>query len=83
MNKFLKSVNNWQSLGLELGLLQPTLKRIDEEQHGVIDKCRTKMLAAWLQQDDNIAKRSYPRWAVLKTALGNIGKNNLESEIDQ
>ena len=83
VNMFLKNVNKWQSLGLELGIFFSTLKKIEEEQHGVIDKCRTEMLAAWLQQDDNTAKKIYPRWPVLKTALGNIGENNLKSEIEQ
>ena len=50
----LQNVNKWQRLGLALGLLYPTLERIDDNQHGDIEKCRTKMIAAWLQQQDNV-----------------------------
>ena len=82
VKRFLKNVNNWQSLGLELGLLQPTLKRIEEEQHGLIDECKTEMLAAWLQQQDNVAVTGVPSCAVLKAALEKIGENQLASEIN-
>ena len=64
VNMFLKNFNNWQSLGLEIEIFYSTLKRIEEEQHGVIDKCRTEMLAAWLQLDNNTTKKIYPRWCV-------------------
>ena len=77
----LKDFNDWQSLGLQLGLIHPTLKRIEEEQRGVIDKCKTEMLAAWLQQQDNVAKRGHPSCAVLKKALRNIAEYKLASEI--
>ena len=77
----LKDLNDWQSLGLELGLLYTTLKRIEEEQHRVISKSKTEMLAAWLQQQDNVAKRGVPSWSTLKTALVNIGENELADTI--
>ena len=79
----LKKFVHWQSLGLELGLLFSTLRRIEKEQHELIDECKTEMLSAWLQQQDNVVKRGVPCWAVLKSALENIGENILESEIDQ
>ena len=81
VKKFLKNLVDWQSLGLELGLLYPTLEQIDEEQRGIIDKCKTKMLAAWLQQQDYVSQRGIPSWAVLKTALEQIGEHQLASEI--
>ena len=71
----LQDFNDWQSLGLQLGLLYHTLKRIEEEQRGVIDKCKTEMLAAWLQQQDNVPKIGVPCLAVLKKA-----QNKLASE---
>ena len=82
IKRTLKDINDWQSLGLELGLLYPTLKRIEEEQHRVVDKCKTEMLAAWLQQQDNVAERGVPCLAVLKKALRNIAENKLASEIN-
>ena len=42
VKRLLKNFNGWQSLGLELGLLYPTLKRIEEEQQRVISKCKTE-----------------------------------------
>ena len=81
VKKFLKNVVDWQSLGLELGLLYPTLKRIKKEQHGDISDCMMEMIAAWLQQRDNVSKNGIPSWAVLKTALEEIGEHQLASEI--
>ena len=81
VKKFLKSVVDWQSLGLELGLLYPTLEQIEEEQRGAIVKCKTKMLAAWLQQQDNVSRKGVPSWSVLRTALEEIGEHQLASEI--
>ena len=81
VKKFLKNLNDWQSLGLELGLLYPTLEGIEEEQRGVIKKCKTKMLAAWLQQQDNVIDTGVPSWLTLKTALMNIEENELADTI--
>ena len=77
----LKSLNDWQSLGLALGLLYPTLQRIEDEQRGTIEKCKTKMIAAWLQRQDNVSKKGIPSWEVLRTALVNIDENELAAKI--
>ena len=81
MRKSLKNLINWQYLGLELGLLYPTLKKIEKEQCGDIDNCIMEMLAAWLQQQDNVTSKGAPSWSVLQTALGSIGENELASGI--
>ena len=83
VKKFLKNVVDWQSLGLELGLLYPTLKRIKKEQHGDISDCMMEMLAAWLQQQDNVSRKGVPSWSVLRTALEEIGEHHLASEHSQ
>ena len=83
MKRFLKNIVDWQSLGLELGFLYPTLEKIEREQRGMIDQCKTKMLAAWLQQQDNVTKKGVPSWSTLKTALENIGEKELASEIGE
>ena len=77
----LKNLNDWQSLGLALGLLYPTLERIEMEQRGNITMCKTKMLAAWLQQQDNVSQNGVPSWSVLRTALEEIGERQLASEL--
>ena len=79
INKVLENVNEWLLLGLQLGLIYPTLKRIEEEQDKNIKKCKTEMLAAWLQEEDNVAD---PCCADLKAALKNIGQNRVASEIN-
>ena len=81
VKQFLKKFNNWQSLGLELGLLYPTLEGIDEEQRGVIDKCKTKMLAAWLRKEDKVQQVGTSSWGVLQRALESIEENELASKI--
>ena len=68
---------NWKDLGLALGLAYTTLQTIERE-HERKNDCMRKMLTAWLQQQDNVAKKGVPNWVILKTAL-----DNLESELDQ
>ena len=58
-----------------------SLEQIEEEQRGAIVKCKTKMLAAWLQQQDNVSRKGVPSWSVLRTALEEIGEHQLASEI--
>ena len=81
VKRFLKNVNDWQSLGLELGLLYPTLKRIKKEQQGDMKDCMMEMLEAWLQQQDNVSQVGAPSWGVLQRALNHIGENELANEI--
>ena len=81
VKKFLKNVVNWKNLGLELGLLYPTLQKIEKEQREKVDDCMMEILAAWLQQQDNISQNGVPSWSVLRAALHEIGENELASEI--
>ena len=83
VKRFLRNVNDWQSLGLELGLLYSTLKRIKKEQQGDINDCMMEMLAAWIQQQDNVSQVGTPSWESLRVGLMIIGENKLASEIDQ
>ena len=81
VKKFLKSVVAWKKLGLELGLLYPTLQKIEKEQREKVDDCMMEMLAAWLQQQDNVSQNGVPSWSVLRTALEEIGERQLASEL--
>ena len=83
IKRALKNLVDWISLGLELGLLYPTLRKIDEDQRGKTDRCVMEMIAAWLQQQDNVSKKGVPSWSVLQTALRKIGEIQLADEIDQ
>ena len=71
------------SLGLELGLLYTTLESIENKECRDVEKCKTKMLAGWLQQQDEVAKKGVPCWATLEKALRNIGHNDLANTISQ
>ena len=78
----LKNLTDWQSLGLALGLLYPSLEKIEEDQRGKTDRCVMEMIASWLQQQDNVSKKGVPSWAVLQTALREIGEIQLSDEIE-
>ena len=71
----------WKELGLQLGVLNPTLEKICQQQHYIIDQCKMSMLSAWLQQQDNVPQKGIPTWLVLQAALRRIGKNELANRI--
>ena len=77
----LKRVNNWQSLGLQLGLLYPTLQQIKKDAHENVEQCKTKMLAAWLKRQDNVLQIGVPSWSILQTALRRIGENDVADKV--
>ena len=84
MKKVLKRVNDWQSLGLELGLLFPTLQQIKTNNPGNVEQCKTNMIAAWLNRQDNVPKAvGVPSWSVLQTALRKIGEGEVANELSQ
>ena len=78
----MKNLVEWIRLGLKLGLYFPTLKKIEKD-YGKTDRCVMEMIASWLQQQDNVSKKGVPSWAVLQTALREIGEIQLADEIDQ
>ena len=81
MKEALKHVNDWQSLGLQLGLLYPTLEKIERDNNREVEQCKTKMIAAWLKQQDNVSRFGVPSWLVLQTALRKIGEFDVASQI--
>ena len=74
-------LNDWIDLGLRLGLLYSTLKRIDLEQRGRISSCKIEMLSAWLQQQDNVSQKGVPKWSVLRAALKQMGEHKTADRI--
>ena len=79
VKRFLKNLVDWKGLGLELGLLYPSLKKIEVDQRGSVEQCKTEMLASWLQEQHN---DSQPSWSVLRAALERIGEKDLPHEPD-
>ena len=77
----IRDLNDWKDLGLQLGLLYPTLKRIDLEQRGIINSCLIEMLSAWLQQQDDVPQKGVPTWSVLRAALQSMGEHETADRI--
>ena len=77
----IRGFNNWEELGLHLGLLHSSLKTIDLEQRGRIASCKIDMLSAWLQQQDNVLHKGVPSWSVLKAALQSMGEHETADRI--
>ena len=81
LDEVLKSVEeivDWMMLGLKLGILHPTLKKIDHEERGHIESCKREMLAAWLQ-DDNAKEQT---WSTLVDALKKMDKMSIAGKIE-
>ena len=76
-------IDNMFEVKMAIKNLTPTLKKIDDDQRGKTDRCVMEMIAAWLQQQDNVSKKGVPSWTVLQTALRKIGEIQLADEIDQ
>ena len=49
--------NNWQTLGLQLGLNNDRLEEFRKEHPGDIADCRQKMFALWLQTKPNASRQ--------------------------
>ena len=81
MQNALKRINDWQSLGLQLGLFYPTLEQIETDNNKEVVRCKTKMIAAWLKRQDNVLQVGVPSWSVLQTALREIGENEIADQI--
>ena len=79
----LNNLTGWLSLGLQLGLYYTTLESIEREESRDVEKCKTKMLAGWLQQQDKVAKKGVPCWATLEKALRNIGQIELANTVQK
>ena len=77
----IKDLVNWKELGLQLGLLYSSLKKIDLEQRGNIYSCNIEMLSAWLQKQDNVSQKGDPSWNVLRAALKRIGEHETADRI--
>ena len=78
---FLTGLVKWQRLGLALGLFYPTLEEIENDCRDNTDKCKTKMLAVWLNQRDDVPQMGVPSWLVLQVALQEIGEKKLADSI--
>ena len=77
----LSTLVKWEKLGLELGLLNPTLCAISRD-HKETEACKREMLAAWLQWQDNVEQKGRPSWRRLLDALKHVNHAALAAEIE-
>ena len=70
--KALEHFEEWEDLGLELGLRKSTLNEISQEQRGIIKACKKAMLEAWLKWKDNVQQKGSPSWKRLLDAMRQV-----------
>ena len=75
-----KDVVDWMDLGLKLGILYPTMRKIENEQRGHVEGCKREMMAAWLQGEDNAKEQT---WSTLMDALKRMDRLDLAENIQQ
>ena len=71
----LKSVIDWQGLGLRLGIPEHQLEEIKVDHRGVVWECRSRMLSCWLKATAN------PSWEQVIAALGRMKEWNVAAKI--
>ena len=64
----------WYTLGLDLGLLKPTLDTIETQYRNDIQRCLLECISQWLKKADKTIKKGEPTWDSLASALRNIGE---------
>lgn len=73
---------DWQKLGLQLGLYQPTLKEIDAAKRGDPDDCLRVCLSYWLQKKDKAATTNGgPSLHSLEKALRALGEHAIADKL--
>ena len=82
MLSVIRNLNDWMDLGLQLGLFNATLERIDHDKQKRTKDCNREMLVAWLKKEDKVSQCGVPSWSVLKAALNKIGEKELASKIN-
>ena len=66
--------HRWFPLGLQLGLLQPTLTEIEANHRDDVERCLHECLTKWLSRTDKVDKNGGPTMNCLVDALKKIGE---------
>lgn len=74
---------NFHQFGLSLGLLKPTLDKIEKDYRGDTNRILLECLSAWLSQKDNVKDKGGPTWYALIQALYSIEENAVADGIDR
>ena len=64
--------HRWFSLGLQLGLLQPTLTEIEANHRDDVERCLHECLTKWLSRADKVDENGGPTMNCLVDALKKI-----------
>ena len=66
--------HRWSPLGLQLGLLQPTLSSIRTKYRDDPESCLQECLTLWLSKADKVTESGGPTWDTLADALKTMGE---------
>ena len=66
--------HRWFPLGLQLGLLQPTLTEIEANHRDDVERCLHECLTKWLSRTDKVDENGGPTMNSLVNALNKIGE---------
>ena len=75
--------HRWSPLGLQLGLLQPTLSDIRAKYRDDPESCLQECLTLWLSKADKVTESGDPTWDSLADALHKIGENVVADKIKE
>ena len=75
--------HRWSPLGLQLGLLQPTLSDIRAKYRDDPENCLQECLTLWLSKADKVTESGGPTWDSLSSALRKLGENATADKIKE
>ena len=64
----------WYTLGVDLGLLKPTLDTIEAQHGNDLHRCLLECISKWLSKADKVIEKGEPTWDSLTSALENLGE---------
>ena len=73
----------WFELGLLLGILQPTLAKIEKDHRDDVVRCLQECLTCWLRRVNQVDENGRPSWDVLVSALKKMEENYVAENITQ
>ena len=78
---WLKNVNEYMRLGLELGLSYTSLNKIRMDHDQKVDDCKRNLLQLWLERADNVDEMGGTNKPVLAAALRRMGEHRVAGSI--
>ena len=75
--------HRWFPLGLQLGLLQPTLSDIGAKYSNDPESCLQECLTLWLSKADKVTESGGPTLDSLASALNELGENATADKIKE